>query len=143
MAWPGPPRQTSAIPRPLRQSNSSFSDLRELREPTVEDMGFEQLDKLDAFLHERSRMRILAALESCSRVPFAFLRRVTGLSDGNISGHLTKLEGAGYVTIEKTFQGRRPKTFVGLTDEGRASVEAYWKHVEGFIEKRKCRRETR
>lgn len=118
---------------------SSVSNWQELEEPTVEGMGFEELGKFDGFLHERSRMRIVDALEPFPRVPFAFLRRATGLSDGNISGHLTKLEDAGYVSIEKTFQGKRPRTFVSLTGEGRAAVEAYWKQLEEFVEKRKGR----
>jgi len=118
---------------------SSVSDRKELEELTVEGMGFEELGRFDDFLHERSRMRIVDALEPFSWVPFAFLRRATGLSDGNISGHLTKLEDAGYVKIEKTFQGRRPKTFVSLTDEGRAAVEAYWSQFEKFLKTRKGR----
>jgi DNA-binding MarR family transcriptional regulator len=99
-----------------------------------------ELSQLDNFLDEKSRRLIMSSLEpSYSPLPFAYLKGSTGLSDGNISGHLTKLEAAGYIVIEKTFEGRKPKTFVVLTNEGRAAIEDYWQRTEEFMDRRKRR----
>lgn len=120
---------------------SSTSEWQAPRELTAEELGFDELSEQSDFLEEKSRRLIVSALEPYPRAPFAYLKRATGLSEGNISGHLTKLENADLVRIEKTFEGRRPKTFVGLTNEGRAAIEDYWRKTERFIEKRKRRSE--
>ena len=119
------------------------TERQESRELTVEELGFEELYRQNDLLNEKSRRLIMSALEPYPQAPFAYLGRATGLSDGNISGHLTKLENAGLVYIEKTFEGKKPKTFVGLTDNGRAAIDDYWHKEEKFIEKRKRRSEMR
>lgn len=64
---------------------------------------------------------------------FVFLSRRTGLTAGNISSHMTRLEAAEYVTIEKTFAGKRPRTTYALTSSGRAAFETYRENVNALL----------
>jgi len=61
---------------------------------------------------------------------FVFLRTLTGLTKGNLSSHLVKLEQGGLVAIEKTFEGRQPITYVALTKEGRDVLKTYWRRFD-------------
>ncbi len=74
-------------------------------------------------VHQRSRLAILTVLYEIPEADFGELRRITGLSDGNLSRHLTVLEEAALVDIRKGFVGRRPRTWVRLTDAGIAAYE--------------------
>lgn len=65
------------------------------------------------------------ALAEAEEVEFRFLESVTGLTKGNISSHMAKLEAAGYVTVTKRFKGRVPSTSYSITDAGRAALRAY------------------
>lgn len=73
---------------------------------------------LDEVVHQRVRLGILAVLTEAKRVDFAFLRDTLELTDGNLSRHLQVLEQAGYLALEKVFEGRRPRTWVRATGEG-------------------------
>lgn len=79
---------------------------------------------LDDTVHQRVRLGILAVLTEAVRADFAYLRGELGLTDGNLSRHLQVLEQAGFVAVEKTFEGRRPRTWVASTPEGRAALRA-------------------
>jgi DNA-binding MarR family transcriptional regulator len=85
---------------------------------------------LDRLVHEPGRLAILTVLSSVTDADFVFLQRTTGLTKGNLSSHLTKLEDAGLVTIEKRFIGRRPNTAVGLTRRGRERITRHWEQLE-------------
>ncbi|MGI8697790.1 MAG: winged helix-turn-helix domain-containing protein [Mycobacteriales bacterium] len=74
---------------------------------------------LDEVVHQRVRLGILAVLAEARRADFTFLRNSLELSDGNLSRHLQVLEAAGYVSIAKEFEGRRPRTWVQATPAGR------------------------
>jgi DNA-binding MarR family transcriptional regulator len=74
-------------------------------------------------------LKILAQLYVVERADFIFIMRQTGLTQGNVSGHLTKLEDAGYVEIKKGYVGKRPQTMISLTKEGR---EAFKKYVQSM-----------
>lgn len=80
--------------------------------------------RLDDTVHQRVRLGILAVLVEAARVDFGYLRGELGLTDGNLSRHLRVLEDAGLVSAEKTFEGRRPRTWVAVTAQGRAALEA-------------------
>jgi DNA-binding transcriptional ArsR family regulator len=95
---------------------------------------FEQLASLDRRLHDPARLAILTALSSCERADFLFLQRLTGLTKGNLSSHLSKLEEAGLVEIEKRFVGKKTQTLVRLSDAGRQSIEGYWRDMEEIRE---------
>jgi DNA-binding transcriptional ArsR family regulator len=85
---------------------------------------------LDRLVHEPGRLAILTVLSSVSDADFLFLQRTTGLTKGNLSSHLTKLEDAGLVTIEKRFVRKKPNTTVALTQTGRQRVERHWTQLD-------------
>ena len=95
---------------------------------------FEQLANLDRLVHDPARLSILTALSACERADFLFLLRITGLSKGNLSSHLAKLEEAGLVEIEKRFVGKKPQTLARLSGSGRQTLEGYWKEMEELRE---------
>ena len=91
---------------------------------------FEEIPELDRLIHEPARLAILTALAACRKADFLFLQSLTGLSKGNLSGHLGKLESGGLVEIEKTFKGKVPNTAVRLTAKGRDGIEGHWRRLE-------------
>ena len=91
---------------------------------------FEGLATLDRLVHEPARLSILTALSACKSADFLFLQRLTGLSKGNLSAHLSKLEEGGLVAIEKAFEGKIPKTTISMTSEGRKQLESHWNDLE-------------
>jgi DNA-binding MarR family transcriptional regulator len=95
----------------------------------ADSKGFEtdlrDLAELDRLVHEPSRLMILTVLYLVEVVDFTFLLNVTELTDGNLSSHLSKLEAAGYVEIEKGFDGKKPRTRLKLTTAGRQAVDTY------------------
>lgn len=80
---------------------------------------------IDRLVHEPARLLILAHLRVVESADFNFLMQRTGLTWGNMSSHLSKLEDAGYVEIEKTYVGKRPYTLLSLTDDGRSAFDSY------------------
>lgn len=80
---------------------------------------------LDRMIHEPSRLAILTILRH-DRADYLSLQRITGLSKGNLSNHLAKLEKAELVAVGKHFEGKTPVTTPELTGRGRARIEAYW-----------------
>jgi DNA-binding transcriptional ArsR family regulator len=95
---------------------------------------FEQIASLDRRIHDPARLAILTALSACERADFLFLLRITGLTKGNLSSHLSKLEEAGLVEIEKRFVEKKTQTLVRLSDAGRQSIETYWRDLEQIRE---------
>jgi DNA-binding transcriptional ArsR family regulator len=85
---------------------------------------------LDRLIHEPGRLAILTVLSSVTDADFVFLQRATGLTKGNLSSHLTKLEEAGLVTIEKRFIRKKPNTNVALTKVGRRRIADHWAQLE-------------
>ncbi len=85
---------------------------------------------IDKLIHEPARLKILAQLFVVESVDFLFLMRQTELTQGNVSGHLNKLEAAEYVEIKKEFVGKRPQTIISLTPKGRKAFEKYVKSMQ-------------
>jgi len=85
---------------------------------------------LDRLIHEPARLAILTVLSSVSAADFLFLQRATGLTKGNLSSHLTKLEAAGLVMIEKRFVDKKPNTSVALTPVGAERIAVHWGQLE-------------
>jgi DNA-binding MarR family transcriptional regulator len=83
------------------------------------------LADMDRVIHEPARLMIMAVLYVVESGDFTFLMNQTGLTWGNLSSHVSKLEEAGYVEVEKSFQGKKPHTMFHLTDAGRAAFRAY------------------
>jgi DNA-binding MarR family transcriptional regulator len=90
----------------------------------------EDLTALDRLVHEPGRLAIMTVLSSVADADFLFLQRATGLTKGNLSSHLTKLEDAGLVTIEKRFIRKKPNTNVALTPAGRERIAEHWAQLE-------------
>lgn len=91
---------------------------------------FEKLAGLNRLIHEPARLAILTALSQAESVDFLFLQRLTGLTKGNLSSHLSKLEEGGLIIIEKKFVGKTPKTTIQLLRKGREAVNAHWQILE-------------
>ena len=77
--------------------------------------------RLDPTIHQPTRLGILT---EARRIDFVSLRELLDVTDGNLSRHLTTLENAGYITTEKTFEGRRPRTWITATPAGRKALKA-------------------
>lgn len=90
--------------------------------------------ELDRLIHERVRLGIVSALAVNERLSFNELKALLDTTDGNLSVHARKLEDAGYVRCQKTFEGRVPHTEYVLTKAGRAALERYVRHMESLIE---------
>jgi len=83
------------------------------------------LATLDRIIHEPARLMIMTVLYAVTEADFLYLQRECGLTQGNLSSHLAKLEDAGYVLIEKTFKGKYPLTICSLTRKGRDAFSTY------------------
>jgi len=93
------------------------------------------LTDLDRLIHEPARLLILTILSPVASADFLFLQRETGLTKGNLSAHLSRLEEAGYVKIEKTFKGKLPLTVCKLTASGKKALKQYREQLRAFIQK--------
>ena len=91
------------------------------------------VDELDPLLHERGRLAIVSVLAAADSLTFTELRDTLGMTDGNLSVHLQKLEEKGYVAIEKQFVGRRPQTSCRLTKPGHRAFARYLDHLEAIV----------
>jgi DNA-binding transcriptional ArsR family regulator len=85
---------------------------------------------LDRLVHEPGRLAILTVLSSVTDADFLFLQRTTGLTKGNLSSHLAKLEEGGLVTIDKRFVRKKPNTRLALTADGKDRVARHWDQLE-------------
>ena len=83
------------------------------------------VNKFDKFIHEPARLLIMAHLYVVESANFLFLMRQMGMTFGNLSSHMSRLEAAGYIDVEKEFVGKKPNTRLHLTDEGRTAFEEY------------------
>ncbi|MEV5502360.1 transcriptional regulator [Nonomuraea fuscirosea] len=93
--------------------------------------------ELDPVIHAQARLRVVATLNVLpdgDEMAFNSMKQLLGMTAGNLSVHLTKLEDAGYVRINKTHRGRTPVTFVALTKRGRLAFEEYTKAVRALLD---------
>lgn len=90
----------------------------------------EELRELNRLLQEPARLAIMTVLENCKSADFLSLQTLTGLTKGNLSAHVQKLEVAGLLEVKKSFVARKPHTMLVLTAEGRRQIAAHWKQLE-------------
>jgi DNA-binding MarR family transcriptional regulator len=95
------------------------------------------IDGIDRLIHEPARLVIVTILNVADAADFLYLQRETGLTKGNLSSHLARLQDGGYVAIEKTYKGKIPLTICRLTDRGREAFQNYRRHWRNFVEKTK------
>ena len=93
----------------------------------------QEVAQLDRVIHEPARLMIMMVLQGAGEADFLYLQREAELTQGNLSRHLTKLEEAGYVQIEKTYRGKVPLTLVRPTKTGRDAFRAYRKGVQRVL----------
>jgi DNA-binding MarR family transcriptional regulator len=86
----------------------------------------------ELLIHQSSRLRIMA-LPAGERTDFVGLKDVAKLTDGNLSSHLSTLEQAGYISINKSFEGKKPKTFISITSKGRDAFSSYVEELENIL----------
>jgi len=92
--------------------------------------------ELNELIHQTVRLRIMAALvtlEPSDEVDFTYLRDLLDVTDGNLGAHLRKLEEAGYITINKTFIERKPRSFISATAEGRRVFQEHVAALESIL----------
>jgi len=92
---------------------------------------FPDVDKL---IHEPARLKIMTQLYVVDSADFLFMMRRTGLTFGNLSAHMSKLEEAGYIEIVKDFIGKKPHTMLTLTEKGRKAFDEYRKKMSKFFD---------
>ena len=95
--------------------------------------GISSLVDIDRLVHEPARLAIISLLYVVDSADFIFLMNQTGLSWGNLSAHLSKLEEAGYIQVEKTYRGKRPNTTLRLTPKGRQAFTLYARKMKAMF----------
>ncbi len=90
-------------------------------------------NELDKLIHERMRLGIISALAANKSLTFNDLKSLLNTTDGNVSVHARKLEEAGYLVCEKSFNGRIPLTEYKITESGREALNRYLNHMEALI----------
>jgi DNA-binding transcriptional ArsR family regulator len=87
---------------------------------------------IDRIIHEPVRLRIVSILAGVDLADFKFMLATLGLTKGNLSSHIDKLEQAGYVKVNKSFNGKVTQTEYRLTKTGRRALEKYWAALDGI-----------
>jgi DNA-binding MarR family transcriptional regulator len=101
---------------------------------TAGSADLSQVADLDRLIHEPARLALMALLYVVESADFTFLMNQTGLTWGNLSTHMSKLEEAGYLEVEKSFKGRRPNTTLRLTPRGRKAFQEYARKMKQFFQ---------
>ena len=96
--------------------------------------NFRDLANIDRVIHAPARLMIVTILSVTESADFLYLLRETGLTKGNLSSHLSKLEESGYIEIEKTYRGKIPLTLCRLTDRGQKAFQAYRAQLQRIVE---------
>jgi DNA-binding MarR family transcriptional regulator len=94
------------------------------------------MHELNETIHQPVRLRIMAVLVTLApndQVEFTYLRKLLEVTDGNLGAHLRKLEDAGYITVQKTFIERKPRTYISATSEGRKVFDEHVAALESII----------
>lgn len=94
----------------------------------------QEVSQLDRLVHEPARLKILLILQAVGEADFLYLQRDGEFTQGNLSTHLNRLEGAGYVEIEKKFKGKVPLTVCRLTARGESALLAYSRRMLGILQ---------
>ena len=95
------------------------------------------MEQPDAIIHQPVRLKIMAALKALppkEMLEFVRLKAIVGATEGNLGAHITQLEQAGYVTVEKDFAAKRPRTRVTLSKQGRRAFEDYVAYLRAIID---------
>lgn len=94
------------------------------------------MEQPDPTIHQPVRLKIMAALKALPHgeaIEFVRLKAIVGTTEGNLGAHITTLEDAGYVAVEKDFVGKRPRTRVAMTLQGRRAFDVYVAYLQEII----------
>lgn len=91
------------------------------------------LKPLNPLLHSELRLAVMSILLATESADFVYIRNETGASAGNLSVQLDKLQRAGYITIEKGFNGKLPRTTCSMTEQGREAMSEYVESLQSYI----------
>jgi DNA-binding MarR family transcriptional regulator len=97
--------------------------------PDAQNDDLQVLSEIDRAVHEPARLMVLACLAAVQNADFLFVATQTGLSRGNLSSHMSRLEEEGYVAVEKKFVDRMPRTLLSLTKSGREAYRCYKRNM--------------
>lgn len=95
------------------------------------------MDAGDEIIHQQTRLKITATLNALGpgeQLEFGKLKSILGATDGNMATHLTALEKAGYIAVEKDFVGKKPRTRIALTKEGRHAFARHVAYLKSLLE---------
>ena len=95
---------------------------------------FKHINNIDKTIHEPTRLLIMACLSAVTYADFLFLLKQTGLTRGNLSSHMSKLEAVGYVDVTKEFVEKIPRTLYKLTDRGKEAFQNYRQHLQSVLD---------
>ena len=98
----------------------------------MEDKQFKPLDPL---LHSELRLAVMSLLLEVDEADFVYLKKQTGATAGNLSVQIDKLSAAGYIEVEKTFQGKKPCTLCRMTDKGAEAFRQYVEALKSYIKR--------
>ena len=101
--------------------------------PTENNNASKMYPKIDRLIHEPSRYNIMAILYVVTRAEYLFVLNQTEMTSGNLTAHVAKLEKAGYLSIQKKFVRKKPKTFLSLTPKGRNAFEVYRENLKKLV----------
>lgn len=105
-----------------------------MSDQVTEQETLHPLADIDQVIHAPARLMVLTYLYVVESADFIFLRGLTGLTWGNLSTHLSKLEEAGYVAIEKGYKGKKPHTMIRLTEQGRVAFREYKSSMQQVLD---------
>lgn len=89
--------------------------------------------KLDPLLHSELRLAVMSLLVELDEADFVYLKSVTEATAGNLSVQIDKLSDAGYISVEKTFEGKKPRTVCRITDIGLRAFEDYVDALKTYL----------
>jgi DNA-binding transcriptional ArsR family regulator len=101
--------------------------------PEPENQDLQPLAEIDRVIHEPARLAVLGLLAAVDSADFLFVQNQTGLTGGNLSSHMTRLEEAGYVEVTKEFVDRIPRTLLRATKKGRAALRRYKRTMQEVL----------
>ena len=104
------------------------------KKDTANNEYVEKIEEIDQIIHSPSRLKILIVLAEVVKADFTFLVLTTGLTRGNLSANLRKLEDVGYITIEKSFVNRVSRSMIQLTDHGMMALKSYQADMQTIID---------
>lgn len=122
-------------PRDAQTPEGTSAESSQSSSPGRKGAGKKTAVDLNRVIHERVRLAIVSALAGAPSLTFNELKALLEITDGNLSVHARRLEEAGFVTCEKSFVDRVPRTEYRLTDAGRRALDAYIDHMESLIQR--------